>query len=293
MFPSFILSLREGLEAALLIGIVLVALAKFGRRDLNLVVWRGVIFAVVLSLLAAGLLQGIGTSLEGRAEEIYEGTAMIAAAILLTWMIFWMRRQGGSIKGELENGVRNAVSLEDSKPVMPARQAVMTTGRALFLLAFLAIAREGFELALFLTASAFTSNPWQTALGALAGLSLAAGLGFLLFTSTRRLSLKKFFLITNILLILFAAGLVAHGVHEFNEAGLISPVIEHVWDINGFLNEKSTAGLLLAALFGYNGNPSLTEVLSYALFLLGLSCILFLNPLITTGNKLRRSEVRQ
>jgi high-affinity iron transporter len=174
---------------------------------------------------------------------------MLLAAGVLTWMIFWMNRQARSIRDELEAGVNRATAAGG--------------GRALFSLAFLAVVREGIELALFLTAASFASDAQSTILGALLGLAVAVLLGWGLFASTVRLDLRRFFQVTGFLLILFAAGLVAHGVHEFNEVGWIPSVVEHVWDVNPILNENSTVGLMLKALFGYNGNPSLTEVLAY------------------------------
>ena len=254
MAVSFLLSLREGLEAALIIGILFGALHKMMRPELRPAVWRGAGAAGVLSLLAAFTLYWIGAEFEGRAEAIFEGSAMLIAAGLLTWMIFWMQRQAGGLKSELEADVHRA--------------AFRGGERALFLLAFLAIGREGFELALFLTASSFTSDALQTLSGAAAGLTLAAFLGYLLFTTSRRLSLRRFFQVSNIVLILFAAGLAAHGVHEFNETGLIPPIVEHVWDINPLLDEKAPIGQFLAALFGYNGNPSLTELITYVSYFL-------------------------
>ena len=145
---------------------------------------------------------------------------------------------------------------------------------ALFWLSFLAVGREGFELVLFLTAVQMTSGAAQTFLGAALGLGSAVIMGWLLFASSKRLSLRKFFLVTNVLLVLFAAGLLAHGVHEFNEAGLIPSLVEHVWDLNPLLNEKQPLGLMLTALFGYNANPSLTEVLAYLAYLLGVGSLL-------------------
>ena len=133
----------------------------------------------------------------------------------------------------------------------------------MFALAFLAVVREGIELALFLTAATFASDARGTILGALLGLGLAVILGWGLFASTIRLNLQRFFQVTGFLLILFAAGLVAHGVHEFNEAGVIPSLIERVWNVNPILDENATLGSMLKALFGYNGNPSLTEVLAY------------------------------
>jgi len=260
MLASFLLSVREGLEAALIIGIVLAALRKMGRTSLNPAIWRGVLAAVGISLLAGLALTWVGAEFEGRAELIFEGTAMLAAAVLLTWMIVWMRRQSATLQKELENGVRQAAA-------RPGNQ------RALFWLAFLAVGREGFELVLFLVAAKMTSDVLQTTLGAVLGLVTAIALGWMLFASSKRLSMRQFFKVTNILLVLFAAGLVAHGIHEFNEAGIIPSVIEHVWDLNFILNEKQIVGQLLTALFGYNANPSLTEIMAYMAYFIGLGLL--------------------
>ncbi|GER79200.1 MAG: hypothetical protein DPW21_00285 [Anaerolineae bacterium] len=260
MLPSFLLSLREGLEAALIIGIVLGVLVKLKRTELNGVVWRGVGLAALLSLFVAIALNLLGMEFEGKSEEIFEGIAMLLAAGVLTWMILWMKNHGSTLKSEIEE---------------QTNQATLGKGqKALFALAFLAVFREGIELALFLLAARLTSSPLQTVSGALLGLICAAILGWLLFKSTMKLSLRNFFGATNILLIIFAAGLVGLGVHEFNEAGIIPSVIEHVWDINGILSDKSEVGLLLKALVGYNGNPSLTEVGAYISYLVVLIAIL-------------------
>jgi high-affinity iron transporter len=134
----------------------------------------------------------------------------------------------------------------------------------MFSLAFLAVFREGIELALFLTAATFSSTALAVVTGAFLGLGAAAAAGWLLFRTTTRLDVRAFFRVTSILLIFFAAGLVAYGVHELNEAGIIPAVIEHVWDLNPVLDENSGLGQILKALLGYNGNPSLSEVVAYA-----------------------------
>lgn len=252
MLASFFLSFREGLEAALIIGVILGALKKTGRGKSALTVWMGTGLAVLLSILSGVLLNRLGASFEGRAEEIFEGTAMILAALILTWVILWMQSQSRSVGKKLENDVRQAV-LKDS-------------ALALFFVAFLAVIREGIELAFFLTAAAMNADSSQVLLGAALGLAAVIVVAVLLFNSLVRLDISMFFRVTSVILILFAAGLVAHGVHEFNEAGVIPPVIEHVWDINPLLDENSTTGLLLKTLVGYNGNPSLTEVISYLLY---------------------------
>jgi high-affinity iron transporter len=264
MLPSYLLSLREGLEVALIIGIVLGALRKIRHSELVPTVWLGTLSAVGVSILTAVLLTSFGLSLEDEAEQIFEGITMLIAAGILTWMIFWMRKQARFLKGELEAGVNKAVASAGR--------------RSMFWLAFFAVVREGIELALIITAAFFaddqgqvTTNTVQTLSGTVLGLGTAFFLGLMLFTASIRLDLRRFFQVTSILLILFAAGLVAHGVHEFNEVGWIPPVIEHVWDVNPILDETSLAGQLLRTLFGYNGNPSLTEMIAYFVYLIVVS----------------------
>jgi high-affinity iron transporter len=167
-------------------------------------------------------------------------------------MIFWMNRQSRHLKGELEAGVR---------------QAALSAGRqGLFMLAFLAVVREGVELALFLTAATFASDAAQTLTGTLLGLFTSILLGWSLFASSVKLDLRRFFQVTGILLILFAAGLLARAVSEFILVGWLPALIEHVWDLNPLLNEESTLGQILSALFGYNGSPSLMAVITYLLY---------------------------
>lgn len=256
MLPSLLLSLREGLEAALIIGIVISLLNRLDHQQLKAPVWQGVAAAVAASILAGVGLNLLGMEFKGQAEKIFEGLATLFAAGVLTWMILWIQKQGKNIKNRIES---------------KTAQALVSGRRALFTLAFIAVFREGLELALFLLATSFVTEGIMTLIGAVVGLGTAVILGWVLFSSTNRLSLRGFFKVTNILLILFAAGLVAYGVHELNEAGWIPSVIEHVWDVNHILNEKSQLGLILKALFGYNGNPSLTEVIAYLAYISILS----------------------
>jgi high-affinity iron transporter len=266
MLPTYLLSLREGLEAALIIGIVLGALRKIRRTDLAPALWLGTVSAFGVSVLAAILLTMLGLSFKGMAEQIYEGITMLLAAGILTWMIFWMNGQAKSIKSELEEGVNRAV--------------VSTGWRAIFWLAFIAVVREGVELALFISASFFAGNNGNAAAntifmltGVVLGLGTSILLGWSLLAATARLNLKRFFQVTGYLLILFAAGLVAHGIHEFNEVGWIPGIVEQVWNLNPVIDETSVFGELLKTLFGYNGNPSLTEIIGYMAY---LASVLFL-----------------
>lgn len=252
MIAALLITLREGLEAALIIGIVLGVLRKLGRMDRSKPVWIGVAAAIIASIAAGLALNVLDVAFEGRGEAIFEGAAMLLAAAVLTWMIFWMQRQGRNVQAELESDVRQAVTVG--------------SGWALFSLACAAVLREGIETVLFLTAAAFSATPAETLVGGALGLIIAVVLGWLMFAAGRRLNVRAFFRVTSILLILFAAGLLAHGVHELQEAALLPTFVEHVWDVNFILDENSTVGAFLQALFGYNGNPSLIEVISYVAY---------------------------
>ena len=249
MLPSFLLTLREGVEVSLIIGIILGTLSKLGKQHLRSSVWLGVGVASITSLGAAVIIYSLGTSFSGRSEEIFEGVTMVIAAIVLTWVIFWMNRQARNINQDLEADVRTASS---------------ERGRwALFSLAFFAVLREGIEIGLFLTTTTFTVGLMMTVLGALLGLVVAIAVTSTLVASISRMRLQTFFITTSVLLILFTAGLVGHAVHEFNEANLIPAIVDPLWDVSQILSESSTLGQTLKALFGYNANPSLTEVIAY------------------------------
>lgn len=254
MITSILLSLREGLEAALIISIVLGALKRTGRSDLNRSLWAGVFSAIMLSLMAALILRVVDQELKGTAEQIFEGTTLLLAAGVLTWMIFWMRREAQTIKSKLEKSVTSATTVKG--------------GSALYFLAFVAVLREGIELALYITAASMTMNGLQTLLGTAIGLSIACLLGYSVYSATIQLNLKRFFQVTGVILILFAAGLIGHSVAEFNEAGIIPAIINPIWNLNPILSDNSLVGSIFSILFGYHGNPSLTEALSYGAYVL-------------------------
>lgn len=270
MAGSFLIMLREGLEAALIVGIILAYLARTGNRGKARVVWFGVGLSVLMSVLVGAAIFVTAGGLEGRPEEIFEGLAMLTAAGVLTYMIFWMRRQAINLRAHLQQQVSTA--LESGSLA------------ALGFLAFVAVGREGIETALFMFAATKAATPAATTMGGVLGLVAAISLGYLLYRGTYRLNLRAFFNVTSVLLLLFAAGLLAHGIHEFHEAGVIPPVIEEVWNTNNVLHEQSTLGSFARALFGYNGNPSLVEVLAYATYLLLIGWMYFRPP---TARELR------
>ncbi len=260
MLPSFLLTLREGVEAALVIGIILGALRKMDRSDLIGPVWAGVSAGLLATLSAAVLMDLAGAEFEGANEAVFEGITMLLAAGLLTWMILWMQGQSRGMKASLEAKIRQAISQR---------------GRmALFLLAFLAVVREGLELSLYLLAARYASNLADTLVGSGIGLAFAVVLGWMLYNSSRRLSLRRFFQITNILLLVFAAGLVGQGISALIEAGWIPSIVSHVWDLNNILPESSLFGQALKTLFGYNATPPLTSVVAYTAYLVILVYVL-------------------
>ncbi len=260
MLTSFVLTLREGVEAALIIGILLGALRKLNQPQLNRMVWYGVIGAGLVALIVAIILNMAETEFEGPGESIFEGITLLLAAITLTWMIFWMNRQSGEIKRALESKIRQAAGSQNRT--------------AIFLLAFLSVLREGIELALYLLAARFASNPMQTLGGTLVGLVTVFILGWFLIASSQRLSLRRLFQVTSVVLLLFSAGLVGLGIHAFNEAGWVPAVIAHVWNLNNILPESSFFGQVLASLVGYEATPSFTSVIFYLLYLVTLGFIL-------------------
>lgn len=253
MLQSFVITFREGLEMSLIVVIILAYLKRTGRVQFFGKVWMGVGLATIASIVTGAVLFSVGAEFEGNTEKIFEGCAMILAASVLTWMIMWMKRQSRGIRAQLEGQIEHAI-----------------TGGSTFALvtiAFLAVGREGLETALFLFGVSQTTTPVQTGMGGVVGLVGALGVGWLLYKGSHRIDLRNFFNFTGVLLILFAAGLLAHGIHEFQEAGLLPIMIEHVWNINFIVDEKGFVGSLLKGLFGYNGNPSLLESIAYPLYL--------------------------
>ncbi len=255
MLSSLLITLREGLEAALIVGIILAYLAKTRRTDLSRYAWLGVGLAVLASLAAGAAIYLSAGELTGRAEQVFEGSAMFLAAGVLTWMIYWMRRQATNVRASLQSQV-------DSKLAAGSWLGLAT-------LSFVAVAREGIETVLFLFAASRTAeSPLSATIGGLLGLAIAIGIGYLLYRGSARLNLKAFFNVTSVILIVFAAGMLSHAVHEFNEAGIVPAVIEHVWDTGPILSDSSGPGRFLASILGYNSDPALTEVTAYVVYLI-------------------------
>lgn len=254
MIESFLVTSRETLEASLVVGIVLAYLNRTNNQNYRKTVYYGIGFGILASVIAALIFTFFAGGFEGKAEQIFEGITMIIGAFLLTTMILWMMQQR-HISKEIEGKVE--------KHLMSAQPLFSHMG--IFMLIFIAIIREGVETVIFLNAINYASG--INFIGGTLGIIAAIVVGYLFFIGTKKINLKKMFGISSILLILFAAGLVAHGFHEFEEAGVVSGIVSPLFDINNVLNEKGIVGGFLKGLFGYNGNPSLLEAIAWASYL--------------------------
>ena len=254
MIESFLVTSRETLEASLVVGIVLAYLNRTNNQNYRKTVYYGIGFGILASVIAALIFTFFAGGFEGKAEQIFEGITMIIGAFLLTTMILWMMKQR-HISKEIEGKVEK--HLMSSQPLF--------SHMGIFMLIFIAIIREGVETVIFLNAINYASG--INFIGGTLGIIAAIIAGYLFFIGTNKINLKKMFGISSILLILFAAGLVAHGFHEFGEAGIVSGIVSPLFDINNVLSEKGIVGGFLKGLFGYNGNPSLLEVIAWVSYL--------------------------
>jgi len=249
MIASFLIALREGIEAALIVAIILSYLKKVGAQQLAKPVYYGAAMGILSSIAVGGLFMVFAVEFEGTSEQLFEGSTMLLAAAILTSMILWMHRNSKAYSDDLKRKVQAALGRKESY--------------GLAMLAFISILREGIETVLFLGSASFSSTGIQILIGGSLGLAVAVLLGLAIMRYSVRLNLRTFFNATGILLILFAAGLVAHGLGEYGEAGLVPSIVEHVWDSNWIVSGDSQLGELLKALFGYSAEPSLVQVLGY------------------------------
>lgn len=253
MGATFVIGLREGIEAALIVSILLAYLRKIDRADGARLVWLGTSGAVGVSAVAGTILFLIGDGFEGIAENLFAGAATLSAVAVLTWMIFWMRRQAAGLRDELHGKVDSAI---------------LAGGLALAAISFLAVLREGIETALFLFAAAkgtavATGGVAGQLVGALLGLATAVVLGALLYRGGLRLNLQAFFRVTGFALVAIGAGLLAYGLHEFQEAGALPFLRTTAYDLSATLPDDAGVGAILRGVVGYHASPSLLEVLAW------------------------------
>jgi high-affinity iron transporter len=265
MGAAFIIALREGIEAALIVSILLAYLQQIGRSDRAIMIWWGTGLAIALSVLLGTIIFTVGASFEGTAEQVFEGLVTLTAVVVLTWMIFWMRRQGARIRSQLQEKVDTAL---------------VAGGLALSILAFTAVLREGVETALFLFAAAQgtaveTGAVGAQLVGAILGLALAVVLGVLLYRGGIRMDLRTFFRVTGAILIVVAAGLFAYSVHELQEAGWFPFLTATAFDLSATLPDDSGIGAVLRGLLGYNADPTMLEVVAWIGYLAVVGTLYF------------------
>jgi high-affinity iron transporter len=259
MFANYLIGLREGLEASLVVGILVAYLVRTGHRDRLRVVWLGVAVAVGVSL-AFGAVLTFGTQrMSFTAQEAFGGIMSLVAVGFVTWMVFWMKRAARNLKGELHGRVDDALAVG---------------GVALGVVAFVAVAREGLETALFLwSAISSTSSggsAWSAVLGALLGLATAVVLGWLIYRGALRLNLAVFFRWTGAALIVVAAGVLAYGVHDLQEAGILPGLDNLAFDVSSVIVPGTVVATLLKGFF--NVSPAMTV----------LECVAWLGYLVPT-----------
>lgn len=254
MLASLLITFRETLEAALVVGIVLTFLTKTNMQLFKVFVWRGVAIGITLAIAVAVLLETLFGGFTGRAEQIFEGILMFTTVGFLTWMIMWVHKQKDVAK-----------KLKDQV----ATHAQKGYGLGIVILIASSVFREGVETALYLKASSIAAGGANQLLGAVLGIGAALVLGYALFRWAVRINLSMVFTITSFFLLLFAAGLLAHGVHEFQEAGLL-PIFsfDPLINISHILDHKSTFGSLLRVIFGYTSKPTSLELFSYSSYII-------------------------
>lgn len=285
MLFSFLVTLREGVEIALVVAIVLGYLARTGNRRHFRAVWLGVAAAGVVSVAFGAFLQFTAAGLSGVALEAFEGGTMLAAVVVLTWMVFWMRRQAATI----------GRALRDEIDVVVAGGSLL----ALVGLAFSAVIREGFETALFLfagSAAARGGGAVGFAMGGVAGFLVAAGIGAVVYRGAHRLPMRQFFSVSGVVVLVLAAGLLSNGLAELMESGLIPRLGDRPWDTDALLSTTSGVGRFLHTLLGYDSAPTSGQIAAYFTYLVG-GLVALLMPVrrpvpVTSNSELSGQESR-
>lgn len=277
MFVPFLIMLREGLEAALIVSLIASYLKRTRRTQWFMAMWIGVFIAAALCLALGIAINETSGEFPQKQQELFEGIVALVAVIILTYRVFWMRKAARSIKAQLEDAVDQALH-QAGGSALP-----------LVLMVFLAVAREGLESVFFLLAAFTQDVGYAPPLGAVLGLLTAVVLGMLLYWGGVRLNLARFFRWTSLFILFVAAGLAAGAIRAFHEAGLWNQFQDIAFDLSATLSTHSLFGTLLEGMLGYQDAPSVSEVAVYLLYLIP-TLLLFLLParLFTAGADVAR-----
>jgi high-affinity iron transporter len=260
MFSTFLIALREGLEASLIIGILVAYLVRSNQRKALAALWTGVSIAVLSSLAFGAFLSFTSTQLSVAGEQVFAGTTSIVAVILVTYMVFWMKRIARGLKNELQSKLDYAMPLGKL---------------ALISASFFAVAREGLETALFIFSNFKTvSTDSAPALGLILGLAAAIALGIAIYKQSVKINLGKFFTVTGTALLVVAGGVLSHGIHEFQEFGALPGEHAYVWN---WIGANEVISTVLAGTIGIGTTLTWLQLLVWASFL-GLTLRAYLAP---------------
>lgn len=250
MYSTFLIALREGLEAALIIGILVAYLVKSGQRKSLPALWTGVGVALAASFAFGAFLTFSSTQLSDTGEQLFAGVTSLVAVVLVTYMVFWMKRVARGLKSDLHGKIEYAMPLGKL---------------ALISAAFFAVAREGLETALFVYSNFRTvSNDSSPAIGLVLGLALAVVLGVAIYQGSLKINLGKFFTITGIALIVIAGGVLSYAIHEFQELGALPGEDSYVWN---WVNADPTITTLLSGTIGISTKISWLQLIIWAIYL--------------------------
>jgi high-affinity iron transporter len=253
VLPTFVIGLREGLEAALIVGIVAAFLRQQGRGDALRWMWLGVLGAVVLCGGVASALHVAEENLPQREQEQLETVIALAAVGMITWMVVWMRRHSADLEGDLQQ--RASLALVQGSAV------------GLVAMAFLAVLREGLETAVFMLAAFQQSDrPGLTGTGALLGVAVAVVLGYLIYRGGVKINLSKFFRVTGVVLVLVGAGLLTFAVHTAHEAGWWDILLDRSVDLRWLIDPGSVQSALITGMFGIQPEPTWGETFAFLLY---------------------------
>ena len=270
MIANLLIALREGLEAALVVSIIVAYLVKTDRRDALPKLWIGVGLATLIPLVAGAIMTWGPKTLSFQGQEILGGTLSFVAVGLVTWMIFWMGKNARELKGELEGSLSKTLAEDGS-------------GWGVVWIAIVAVGREGVETALFVWAtvrSSIETSIMQTTVGVVTGLVIAIVLGVLIYQGAVRINFRIFFATTGYFLVVVAAGIVAYGIGDLQEAGVLPGIMSHAWDLSSYL-PASTSPLhwlyvLLQAMFQFNLQPPVLQAVGWCLYIVPVLTLLTL-----------------